>query len=83
MSDTSTIGDRLVAFINEEVVLDGSTVTHESDLLLSGAVDSLGVIRITQWIEDEVGLVVDPGDVTIENFQTVSRIASYIEATDS
>jgi len=74
----SDIAEQLVAFIGAEIVIGSTAITPETDLLLTGAVDSLGVIRITQWIEDSLGVVVDPGDVTLENFQTIERMASYV-----
>jgi len=70
---------RLLAFIQDDVCVGGMELTLDTDLLLTGAVDSLGVIRITQWIEDEIGITVDPGDVTLENFQTVDRMLVYID----
>jgi len=71
----------LTRFIQEEIVLDDDVVVAgDSDLLLSGAVDSLGVIRITHWMEETTGVVVDPGDVTLDNFQTVNKMAAYLNA---
>jgi len=58
-------------------------VTSDLDLLLSGAVDSLGVIRITHWIEETLDIVVDPGDVTLENFQTVDKMTAYLDTRSS
>lgn len=75
---TTPLAEQLTAFIQDEIVLDDVAVTGEFDLLLSGAVDSLGVIRITHWIEETLGVVVDPGDVTLENFQTIDKIAAYL-----
>jgi len=68
----------LVQFINDEIVVE-TVVRADTDLLLTGAVDSLGVIRITHWMEEQTGAVVDPGDVTLENFQTVDRMVAYLE----
>ena len=68
----------LITFIRDEVAVIEGDVAADTDLLLSGLVDSLGVIRITQWIEDELDVDVPPGDVTLENFQTVDRIVSYV-----
>ncbi len=76
MNDMKT--KELITFIRDEVAVVDGDVTPETDLLLSGLVDSLGVIRITQWIEDELDVDVPPGDVTLENFQTVDRIVSYV-----
>ena len=70
--------ERLLRFVTTEVSVTGEPVDVDTDLLLTGAVDSLGVIRITQWMEDELGVVVDPVDVTLENFQTVGCMVAYL-----
>jgi acyl carrier protein len=69
--------NRLLTFVGDEVSLGDLVVEGDTDLLLTGAVDSLGVIRITQWLHDEVGIEVDPADVTLDNFQTVDRMVTY------
>lgn len=70
----------LIEFIEGEIIVDDIALEAETDLLLTGAVDSLGVIRITHWMEETTGIVVDPSDVTLENFQTVAKMAAYLEA---
>jgi len=75
---TTNTAEELLAFIRDEIVVDAD-VDAGTDLLLSGAVDSLGVIRITHWIEERSGQMVDPGDVTLENFQTVDKMVAYLE----
>ncbi len=72
-----TITERLLAFINSEIAISTDPVEPETDLLITGAVDSLGVVRVTQWLEDELGFEVDPIEVTLENFQTVTKMVSY------
>lgn len=73
----SELASRLLKFVQEDVCITSIELSGDTDLLLTGAVDSLGVIRITQWLEDETGIDVDPGDVTLENFQTVDRMLAY------
>ncbi len=73
----------LITFIRDEVAVMDGEVASDTDLLLSGLVDSLGVIRITQWIEDELEVDVPPGDVTLENFQTVDRIVEYLSGRNA
>ena len=77
---TEQTADRLLAFINAEISVGPEPIAVETDLLLTGAVDSLGVVRITQWLEDELGFEVDPVEVTLENFQTVSRMVAYAQS---
>ncbi len=75
MSEFSSL---LLKFVQEEVCIGDLELAGDTDLLLTGAVDSLGVIRITQWLEDESGIEVDPADVTLENFQTVDKMIAYV-----
>lgn len=72
--------DKLLAFINAEVSVSPDPVATDTDLLLTGAVDSLGVVIITQWLEDEMGFEVDPVEVTLDNFQTVDQMMVYAKS---
>ena len=69
----------LKQFIAYELVGQRDLVLNDDDdLLLSGLVDSLGVVRLIAYIEEELRVPVPPGDVTIENFGTVGAIADYL-----
>lgn len=76
--DAENTATELTRFIQDEIVLD-EVIDLRTDLLLTGAVDSLGVIRITHWMEENAGIEVDPGDVTLENFQTVEKMVAYVD----
>lgn len=73
---TGELTDQLLGYVNDEVA--SAPVELETDLLLTGAVDSIGVMRITQWMEETYGFDVEPIDVTLENFQTVARMLAYL-----
>ena len=68
----------LLDLLNDELSLDPSIpIEEDTDLLVTGLVDSLGVIQIVSWIEAELGVEVDPIDVTLENFQTAGRMIRF------
>ena len=70
----------LLEFVNSEVSLDPTGLADgATDLLLSGKIDSLGVVQIVGWIEDEVGISIDPADVVLDNFQTVDKMVAYVQ----
>ncbi len=54
-------------------------IVGDTDLLLTGLVDSVGLIEIVGWLEDEVGIDVDPVDVVLGNFQTVDKMVALVE----
>lgn len=77
--ELANFSDDLLKLISSEVSLDPSVpVESATDLLLTGLVDSLGVIEIVAWIEDRLGVEIDPVDVVLENFQTVELMVAYV-----
>ncbi len=67
-------------FIADELIVDDldAGIGNDEDLLTSGLVDSLGVMRLVGFIQDEFSIDVPPEDVTIENFLSLSKISNYI-----
>lgn len=70
--------DRLRTFISEEVADADEPVEQNTDLLLTGLVDSLGVVMIVDWIERELDIAIDPGDVVLEHFQSIGAMLGYL-----
>ena len=66
----------LIDMIQTEITY-GEPVERDTDLLLTGLVDSLGVIRIVTWMEEYLDIEIDPVDVVLENFQTVELMVDY------
>lgn len=72
------LSEGILELLNEELSLDPSIIIdEETDLLLTGLVDSLGVIQVVAWIEDALDVSIDPVDVTLENFQTAGRMIRF------
>ena len=71
----------LIEFITSDVALDDGQIDGDTDLLLTGLVDSLGVVLIVAWIETELGRSIDPADVVLENFQTVDSMMEFLRST--
>jgi acyl carrier protein len=69
---------RLRAFIEGELLMGRATIADDEELLLSGLIDSLGAVRLINFIESDLGAHVPPEDVVIENFQTLSAMHDYI-----
>ncbi|MEM9037199.1 MAG: acyl carrier protein [Actinomycetota bacterium] len=70
--------DELVDLISAEIAVVDLDIDADTDLLLTGAVDSLGVIRIVDWIEDRLDIDIDPADVVLENFISVAAMVGYL-----
>ncbi len=71
----------LARFIAEELLGDRTRdVGEDDDLLGGGLVDSLGMMSLIYFIEQELDLEVPPEDVTIENFLSIGTIDRYLAA---
>lgn len=72
--------DILIDYIKREFLRDdpSTELDVETDLLLSGLLDSLGVMRLVGFIEKEFTISVPPQDVTIDHFMNIRTIAAYV-----
>jgi len=73
----SITSKELQSFV-ETTLLDGQSVTPEENLLLSGLVDSLGVMTLVAHLEGVTGTSIPPEDVVLENFASVDAIIAYL-----
>lgn len=64
-------------FVSEKL-LDGRSIASDENLLLSGLVDSLGVMQLVRFLETRFGIQIPAEDVTIEHFMTVDAISAYV-----
>ena len=70
----------LINIVQNELLTNNQSVTPEQDLLTSGLIDSLGVMRLVAHIESHWDITISPGDVTLENFCTVNTIVDYVDS---
>jgi len=55
----------------------------EDDLLGGGLIESMGMMKLIQFLETEYELKIPPQDMTIENFMTVSAMVDYVQRVQS
>lgn len=60
------------------VLLSGKAVEDDENLLLSGLIDSLGVMSLISHLEKTCGVVIPLDDVTVENFVSIDAISAYV-----
>jgi acyl carrier protein len=70
----------LTEFIKNEVMRNKNAKLDENeDLLSAGILDSLAILQLVAYVEDQFGIKVPDEDVVFENFQSVSALTSYLE----
>lgn len=68
---------RILEFIRGELVSPGAAVDRDDDLL-SERLDSVAVLRLAAFVDEEFEIVTPPEDFVVENFQTVAALAAHV-----
>jgi acyl carrier protein len=77
----SDIGDRIRGFITDEITYENSDQQALADdtPLLGGLIDSLGLMQLIAFLEEDFNVAIDDAEVTAENFRTVGDIERLVE----
>jgi acyl carrier protein len=70
----------LIEFIKNEVMRNKNAKLDENeDLLSAGILDSLAILQLVAFIEDQFGIKIPDEDVVFENFQSINALTAYLE----
>ena len=76
--EAQQIEDRLLRFIQGELLGPGTTLDRHDDLLSGELLDSVAVLRLATFVGEEFDFEIRPADFVVENFQSVAVIAEYV-----
>ena len=49
----------------------------DTALFSGGLMDSLSVIELVSFIEEQIGCAIPPAEITLQNFDSISRIVRF------
>lgn len=76
--DTETTIERFI--VDEIMLADSSTkIDPDDSLISSGVLDSLALLRLIAFIEEQFGIIIEDSEVVPENLETVNDIKTFIE----
>jgi acyl carrier protein len=75
-----SISQTLERFIVNEIMFGNSStrLDPEQSLIESGVLDSLALLRLIGFIEEQFGVVIEDGEVVPDNFQTLNRAEAFV-----
>lgn len=77
MSIEKSIEDFLVT---EPDLAYGRTAIDQDELLIEGGlIDSLGILKLIAFLEEQYNLSFEEEDITAENFATINRIVDLVQ----
>jgi acyl carrier protein len=76
------IEDKVRTFIIEELSWDGTPneLTSDYPLIDRHVLDSLGIVQLVSFLEDEFGIEIEDEELVPDHFGTVGSIASLVQA---
>ena len=69
-------------YILDQIMLadHGTNIDPDQSLLTSGIIDSLALLRLISFLEEQFGLKVEDEEVVPQNFETINVIKSFVQS---
>lgn len=76
------VTNELERFLLSELAADRGmkAIAPDEDLLMQGIIDSLGIMRLSAFMEEKFGIQVADQDMVPENFQSINSLEAFIES---
>ena len=76
------ITNELEIFVLNELAVDRDmkSIAPDEDLLMQGIIDSLGIMRLSAFMEEKFGIQIADRDMVPENFQSINSLKGFIES---
>jgi acyl carrier protein len=75
--------EQIEALIKEQIAQefmydrDTDVLTNDYPLIEQGIIDSMGIMRMINFLEEQFGITVEPEDFLLEFFETVTAIKLF------
>ena len=78
--ESMTVESTLRLHLAQEILFMGQTYPYvdEASFLENGIVDSMGVMQLVMFVEENFGVTVDDADIVPDNFDSVAQLSAYI-----
>jgi acyl carrier protein len=57
---------------------DPAALTDTTPLVTTGILDSIAVLKVVTFLENEFGIVIQPHEAVVENLNTLSDIERFV-----
>ncbi len=77
MADRSSIREKLSTFIQSELA-QGEVDIEKESLVESGVIDSLGIMKLVEFIDKEFSIAIGDDELLPDNFETLDTITDLL-----
>lgn len=73
------IQDAIHEYLLTEFGADRDGFAPDENLLAQGVIDSMGIVKLTAFLEDRFGIETDDDDLVPENFESLAALCAFVE----
>ena len=74
------ISTKILLFLQTEVLQCGSVLSNDTELFAGGLLDSMNLIQLMAFVEENFDVSVEPLELSYENFGSVDRLTRFVES---
>jgi acyl carrier protein len=76
-----SVEERIRIYIAENILFsdNGYRYSDDASFLEEGIVDSMGIMELVMFVEEGFGIAVEDEELVPDNFDSVSKLAAYIQ----
>ena len=71
------VKDEIYEYVRDELN-DGIEFDKDANLIHQGLIDSMGVMKLSTFLEKRFGIEIELEDITAENFETLEQVSRLI-----
>jgi len=77
-----SVEQKIAKYISENILFsrNGYGYSVDASFLENGIVDSMNILQLVMFVEENFAVKVGDSDIVPENFDSVAKIANYIRA---
>jgi acyl carrier protein len=78
--DPEALEARIRAFLQEKLEMENSQLARDSELVTTGLIDSMDLVRLATHIERMLGITIPDQDINLDHFDSIAKIVAYVGA---
>lgn len=73
------IKNRIREYILESTFEDVENITDETLIFEEGVLDSMGLLFLIEFLQEEYNITTNDEELVVENFQTINNIHAFVK----
>lgn len=78
MNNKEILKQKIKEFVRNSTFDENSRINDDTMIFKEGILDSMGLVTLISFLEEEFKIQTEDSDLVEENFETINAIADYI-----